>query len=201
MQWNRSNTLALATRKCAICLGAGTTLGRTGTLTACDCVLRSIFRACHQRFRDCIEKEKYMSRVTLEIHSGPNRRATWGRKDEEYVADFLKLIANTLNQEEHTVFKYRFLLGADWRLCARKLDMDRGTFFYLVYKAQVKLGRAFAEVEPYALYPIREYFHSAPLKQPAKALPGIEETRVVPIRPPVLKRARSGRDLGPRKVA
>lgn len=184
MEWTRSNTLALATRKCTICLGLGTRIGRKGTATACDCVLRNIFKICHNRFRDCVEKEKYLSRVTLEIHSGPDRRGTWGRKDEEYIADFIRLAERALTGEEQRIFRYRYLLGADWRLCLRKVGMDRGTFFFVLYQIQVKLGRIFAETQPYGLFPLTEYFGSAILKHVAKAFPGHED-KVVPIRPPV----------------
>jgi hypothetical protein len=187
MEWTRSNTLALANKKCTICLGLGTRLSRRGTFTACDCVLRKIFKICLNRFRDCVEKEKHLSRVTMELHSGPNRRGTWGRKDEEYIVDFLKMAERTLTREEHKIFRYRYLLGADWQLCIRKMEMDRGTFFYMMYRVQVRLGQAFAETEPYGLFPLNEYFGSAPLKFVAKALPGIEE-KVVPIRPPVAVR-------------
>jgi hypothetical protein len=193
MQWTRSNTLALATLKCTTCLGVGMTLGRRGSLTACDCVLRSIFRLCYQRFRHCVEKEKYLSKVTLEIHSGPNRRGTWGRKDEEYIADFLRLARRTLSEQEYRVFNYRFLLGADWRLCVRKLKMDRGTFFHLVYRIQEKLGRVFAETEPYSLYPVAEYFCSSPREEVVSSTPSPDDSRkrVIPIRPPVAKRGPS----------
>ena len=192
MVWNRSNTIALATRKCTTCLGAGLVMSRTGSDTACECVLRSVFLMCYHRFRDCVEKEKYMSKVSLEIHSGPNRRGTWGRKDEEYMADFLQLAQNNLTEEEFKIFRYKFLLGADWRLCQRKFGMDRGLFFYAVYRIEAKLGKAMAELQPYALYPVRDYFQSAPLKQVAKAFPRRDE-KVTPIRPPVIKLPRASR--------
>lgn len=197
MVWNRSNALALATRKCTTCLGVGTLLGRNGANAPCDCVLRSIFRICHDRFRSCVEKEKYLSKVTLEIHSGPNRRGTWGRKDEEYIADFLHTASRILTEEEHKIFRYRFLLGADWRLCARKLGIDKGRFFHAIYRIQVKLGQEFAHMQPYSLFPLADYFCSMPLKQPVKALTPAAN-RVAPIRPPVRK-PRS--DDGLRKAA
>jgi hypothetical protein len=36
--------------------------------------------------------------------------------------------------------------------------MDRGTFFHSVYRIEHRLGRVFAELEPYALFPLDEYF-------------------------------------------
>ena len=184
MLWNRSNTLALATHKCTICRGSGLTLGRRGTLNACDCVLRGIFKVCYNRFRYCVEREKYMSKVTLEIHSGPNRRGTWGRKQEEYIADFLSVARRALTEEEHRVFRYRFLLGADWKLCCRKLNIERGPFHHIIYRIQTKLGETFANLQPYALYPLDEYFGGPHRIDPVKPCP-LPEKKVVPIRPPV----------------
>jgi hypothetical protein len=59
---------------------------------------------------------------------------------------------------ENKVFRFHFLLGADWRLCCRQLKMDRGSFFHTIYRIEQKLGRIFAELEPYPLYPLSEYF-------------------------------------------
>jgi hypothetical protein len=88
MEWTRSETLALAAPACNICLGLGLRIGRSEATHPCNCVLRAIFRACFDRFRDCVSREKYLSRVTLDPLPGKERRGTWGRKDEEYSADF-----------------------------------------------------------------------------------------------------------------
>jgi len=131
-----------------------------------------------------VNREKYLSKVTLEIHSGPDRRGTWGLKQEEYIADFLKVAKRTLNEEEYRIFNYRYLLGAEWNLCCRQLKMDRGLFHHAIYRIQQKLGHVLAEMEPYALYPVDEYFNASPLRDVVKAFPAQEE-KVVPIRPPV----------------
>ena len=60
---------------------------------------------------------------------------------------------------EHRVFKFHFLLGADWKLCCRRLNMDRGNFFHMVYRIEQRLGRVFRELEPYGLFPLDEYFN------------------------------------------
>jgi hypothetical protein len=96
--------------------------------------------------------------VSMEFNRGPAVARSFSRKREEYMADFCLIARRVLNDEEHTLFRYHFLLGADWRLCCRVLKVERGDFFHLIYRVQRKLGRAFAEVEPYALYPLREYF-------------------------------------------
>jgi hypothetical protein len=43
--------------------------------------------------------------------------------------------------------------------------MDRGNFFHSVYRIQQKLGRVFRELQPYALYPLDEYFGGSVRKE------------------------------------
>lgn len=91
------------------------------------------------------------------------------RKKEEFMADFCLIAKRTLNDLESRVFRYHFLLGADWRLCTRQLKIDRGTFFHVVYRIEEKLGRAFAETEPYALFPLDDYFGGPVRQMPTRA--------------------------------
>jgi hypothetical protein len=99
-----------------------------------------------------------MSRVSLERIGGRDTRCTYSRKVEDYMADFHLVSQRTLDEQEHKVFRYHFLLGADWKLCCRFLKLERGNFFHLVYRIEQKLGRTFRELEPYGLYPLDEYF-------------------------------------------
>jgi len=99
-----------------------------------------------------------MTKATLDFTRGTDRRSSWGRKNEEYMADFVLISKRALLPDEYLIFKYHFLLGADWKLCARKLKVDRGTLFHTVYRIQRKLGREFAELKPYSLFPLDEYF-------------------------------------------
>lgn len=76
-----------------------------------------------------------------------------------------------LDEGEHRLFRNHFLLGADWRLCCRQLKMERGDFFHQLYYIEEKLGRVFAELQPYPLYPLDEYFGgSVRRRPPAQAL-------------------------------
>lgn len=111
-----------------------------------------------------------MSRVSLEPHLGRSRPTTWGRKDEEYIADFCLVARRTLNEFEYRLFRYHFLLGADWKLCTRRLEMDRGNFFHAVYRIEQKLGRIFRELTPYPLFPLDDYFHGPARFGPARAV-------------------------------
>jgi len=99
-----------------------------------------------------------MSRVSFEHFGGRERRLMWARKDEEYVADFHLIARRVLDRFHYQVFSYHFLLGGDWRICCQRLHIDRGQFFHAVYRVQETLGRTFYELEPYGLYPPREYF-------------------------------------------
>lgn len=77
------------------------------------------------------------------------------------MADFTLVSRRNLDEIEYTIFRFHYLLGADWMLCCRRLKIDRGEFFHHVYRIQQKLGRTFRELEPYALFPLDEYFHGA----------------------------------------
>jgi hypothetical protein len=99
-----------------------------------------------------------MTQARLEKVSGKARREIWGRKDEEFCADFCLVSKRVLEEDEYKVFRSHYLLGADWRLCCRQLKMDKGVFFHSIYKIEQKLGRVFRELQPYSLFPIDEYF-------------------------------------------
>jgi hypothetical protein len=178
MEWTRSDTIALAKNCCVQCHGIGLYLGRGGRLNPCNCVLRAIFRACLSRFQHCATKEKHMSRISLEFIPGRERNLTWGRKDEEYMADFILVSRRHLDDAEYCIFKFHFLLGADWKLCCRRLKIDRGNFFHAVYRIQQKLGRVFRELEPYGLFPLDEYFHGPSRLAPRKPVRQSEVLRM-----------------------
>lgn len=157
MNWNRSETLYLANPRCTQCRGSGLLLARHG-LAPCRCVLRKIFRSCLHRFRISVCKGASYTRTSLEYTGGRDHRFSWGRKDEEYAADFLLVSKRTLTGAEYRIFSAYHLLSAGWRLCCRRLNIERGIFFHEVYRIEEKLGRIFRELQPYGLYPLDEYF-------------------------------------------
>jgi hypothetical protein len=101
MEWTRSETLAQAAPGCNTCLGLGLRIGRHETTHPCNCVLRAIFRACFEHFRDCVSRERYISKVTLDPLPGKDRRGAWGRKSEEFSADFCLVSKRTLTEPEY----------------------------------------------------------------------------------------------------
>ena len=177
-------------RKCSHCKGEGIRSVRGNQKRPCNCVLRGVFRACYARFRSLAAKEKRMSRVTLQVHwSGRDYRMSYGRKDEEYIADFCLVSRRHLDDFLYKIFKFHFLLGADWKLCCRQMKIDRGTFFHAVYRIEQRLGRVFRELEPYALYPVEEYFSSQTPKEARRRENVITMPASTPLRPPLKKAA------------
>lgn len=157
--WNRSEVAGLAKQSCAHCLGLGLRhCVKTETDVPCNCVLRAVFRACYRRFKWCASRDPRIGTARMERVNGKDGRNMWGRKDEEFVADFCLVSKRTLTEDEHRIFRFHFLLGADWKLCCRRLNMDRGTFFHEVYSIQRKLGKVYRELQPYGLFPLDEYF-------------------------------------------
>jgi hypothetical protein len=189
-EWSRSEVLGVAKEACTHCQGYGLRRSRSGSAEPCQCVLRGIFRACYNRFRHCASLEKYLSRVRLEQVNGKDHKQIWGMKNEEFMVDFCRIAERTLNESEFRIFRFHFLLGADWKLCCRRLGMDRGNFFHMVYRIQQKLGRVFRELEPYALFPLDEYFGGAIRK--------VAQNNVLPMPSPA---KRKGLDPPLRKVA
>lgn len=156
MEWNRSITLTLAKETCQFCHG----MGLATETQPCKCVLRSIFRKCFNRFRQCVNMDKMASTTKRSgnLHSRPN---------EEYVADFLSVTKNALTPEEHKLFRFHVLLGAPWQICVKKHFphlAQKQVFFREIYRIQEKLGRRYTELQPHPLYPLNEYFEQAPRK-------------------------------------
>ncbi|MGH9666212.1 MAG: hypothetical protein ACRD9L_17435 [Bryobacteraceae bacterium] len=162
-QWTRSETLALASSQCSRCLGGGLLKSLRGQ-KPCGCVLRAIFRVCLRRFAVALAAQASPAQVALGApclaHGGnrARRSTSYGFPAQEFQADFLLIARRALTKQQYAAFRLYFLAGADYTLCCRRLQLDRGSFFHLVYRIEEILGRAFAETEPYALWPTEEYF-------------------------------------------
>lgn len=185
MNWNRSEVIGVSNANCARCGGLGLVRGRGHAQVPCSCSLRAIFQACYRRFVSCAKRDKGASAVNLErIGTGRSSHMTFGRKTEEYIADFYLTARRTLTASEWHVFNVAYLLGADWKLAHRFLKMPRTNFMQACYRLEAKLGRAFRECAPYPLFPLDEYF--SPVVRgasiPATVPPG---PRPAPLRPPL----------------
>ena len=158
MKWERSNVIGLAKITCCFCHGYGLRPVLRGEEAPCSCVFRAIFRVCYRRFRECAALSAHTTVVTWDRAGGPTGYRSYSRKREEFMADFCLVSQRALEEFEFRIFRYHFMLGANWKACCQKLNIDRGTFFHYIYDIERRLGRVFAELTPYPLFPVSEYF-------------------------------------------
>lgn len=157
MQWNRSSAIGLALASCTQCGGHGMRELQRGLEKPCHCVFRAVFRACYDRFREYSNASEQPGSVTLENNHGPYGYRLYSLKRQEFVADFCASARRALDETDHRIFRYVFLLGAGIELCCRHLGIDRGYLFHRIYEIEEALGRYLAEVQPYPLWPVDEY--------------------------------------------
>lgn len=166
-QASRTDVLALANSGCPKCSGSGLAPRRDGhkiglcgpKVGVCWCVGKAVFRICWARWQACAEN------LGLRCSGAERTRSTrrlgpWGRKNEEYLADFLLLARRTLAPFEYRAFSMYFPAHCSWEDCAKRLGMDRGLFYHLIYRIEATLGETFMLTEPYGLFPLDEYFHA-----------------------------------------
>jgi hypothetical protein len=177
MEWNRSNTIGLASESCCYCKGDGMRDIYEDKQAPCNCVFRAAFRACYDRFRESVIAGEQPGNVGWEIIGGPGGRRMYSRRHEEYAADFTLIARRTLDDSDYRIFRIYHLLGADWRIAAKYFGLDRGNFWHAIYRIEQRLGRAYCEVEPYALFPLDEYFGWTFRKGAAVALQPAEQRK------------------------
>lgn len=143
-------------------------MGRSGNKKPrpCNCVLRSIFRICLNRYRSILVNQESIRTgsavvaICFRETSGGRRGFVWSRPHEEYLADIHAVARRTIEGNERKLFLLYHLAGFEWKEVSRALGLNRGEFFHSVYRVEQKLGKAFAETEPCALFPPEEYFHT-----------------------------------------
>ena len=149
----------IADRRCACCNGSGER-GHGRHATACRCVWRAVFRACFKRWHHARSRADWTRTTLFRSQNGRSSKVAFGRPYEEFIADFELIAKRTLTAQEWSIFDLHFLKGVEYRGCCQAVRTDRGNFFHAVYRIQEKLGRVFATVRPYALYPLQNYFNS-----------------------------------------
>jgi len=169
-EWTRSDVIGLAKMGCSFCHGYGLLPVLRGAEAPCRCVFRAIFRICHARYRECEVMAAHTNGVGLERAGGPSGYRLYSRKRQEYTADFALVAHRSLALKEYDLFRLHFLGRDEWRACCCALGVDRGTFFHRVYSITEQLGRIFAELRPYPLYPVATYFAGV-VQSAAEALP------------------------------
>ncbi len=161
MNWTRSQCIGLSDFDCAYCHGMGTREidpRRRVNEVPCNCVFRGAFRACLMRFRECSASGGRINTMTWEICNGRLGHRVFANKAVEFMADFELIARRCLDQYDYDIFRLHFLHGAEWRQVCAVLKITRGNCFHAIYRIQQILGRAYAEIEPYGLWPLDEYF-------------------------------------------
>lgn len=158
MEWTRSQVISRSDLHCASCHGLGL-VGRDGN-QPCPCVLRAIFRECLRKYnsigvvQNCSRTAPSLSHV----NAGNRHALVFGRRAEEYRADFYLAAKRSLAADEWNLFKVCILGGNAWRHCCEVLKLAKGEFFHKLYRIQARLGRVLAELKPCAVHPINEYY-------------------------------------------
>jgi hypothetical protein len=182
----RSDLIALALPSCVHCGGSGLRSAEG----VCLCMERSVFQIVMRRYRDITEGEEFIAPLSLEnAGTGPKGLVRVGRPHEEFLADVCLIAKRTLDAQEYNVFRFHFLLGADWKLCCARLKIDRGTCFHAFYRVEAKLGRAFRTTQPYALFPLGAYFYGVVRGRKTAACEVDEPAPPQPLQPPVMSKA------------
>src|ERR1035438_936698 len=147
----RSEYLALSQTGCVYCCGLGQM--RNNPEKTCKCVWRSIARSVLRKFKECATGDS-LHPVELDSVRQTGRRAVgFVRKKQNYCADVYLTAKRHLSAREWDIFRFFHLQGAGWKLCGHRLGMDKVTVFRNVYRIEEKMGRVWATLAPYSLYP------------------------------------------------
>lgn len=106
------------------------------------------FRACHQRFEDCLEfADAHSASPVLETASN-------------FVLDFDIIAKRTMGTEttRYRLFQMHFLKSMDRKTCCAKLHLSHWAFASEVLAIEQLLGRAFTNA---GLFPVAPYFNES----------------------------------------
>lgn len=152
MIWTRKHTIGIAPTNCSACFGEGL-VRRHNRVKPCECVLRRIFDLCTTFY--------FQAEVILEGHINTTRiphAPEWGPDQRlqqlaDYRADYLAVTRRALRCPElRSIWHRYFLLSTPWQAFNRGKDV-----FHDIYKIKRIAGRAYAELKPFALYPVEDY--------------------------------------------
>lgn len=156
--WTRSIALPMSDPLCVHCEGAGLVRTRNG-VGPCRCVCRNICKAVVAECHKIVSSQGARCSQTAEKGGRRGRRYTYQRPLEDFVADAFLIARRTLkNRNEWRVFQYAMLDDEPFEPMMRRTGLDRGNYFHLYYRVQVRLGKAWAETRPFGLWPLDEYF-------------------------------------------
>jgi hypothetical protein len=179
------SVLALARTGCTQgCNG----LGRLDGGEVCSCVHHRVFNSVMGKFRYLAAGHHLNPPVPIDLFlSGGRGKSGHSRMaNQEFLADVHLVAKRTLDEADFKLFKYRYLLGADVKLCAARLGLEHQATVQRLEAIEVKLGEAFRTCAPYSLYPVSGYFgERIPGGARPCPRPGARIQERGPLRPPL----------------
>ena len=141
-------------------------------------------------YRD-IQKQPVSLRCSLtrlECPSGPiNHPSHKGHVSAEFCADVESIARRALTRLQWVIFKQHYILGRKAQEVSQRVGLSRETgYWHEAPRCEQIAGRAFAETQPYPIFPIGEYFRGSDSPVDVRAFDVSERCpNGVPIRPPL----------------
>jgi hypothetical protein len=172
------NPLALASGRCARCHSFGM-LARD---TVCGCVYQRVVRAVMNKYNYAAIQLQAPHPLPLHGIKGP-RGIRHGFNYADFRADVYLTARRMLTDPvDWAVFRAHYLEDGTTPC------ISKATFAARVRRINSKLGRAFTESQPYAIYPCDEYLGGSTRNAGTRPLAGTPEPRFIPLRPPLAPR-------------
>ena len=152
-----TDQIALSKVGCETCLG----IGRTEDGSICACVNRKIFGIVYGRVRYAMQGHHLNPSIPLDRFvsgSGGGKRGVRSHVNEDLIAEFTLIGKRILSPDQHQLFRFAYILGADVRACAKRLGLDRGQCLQRLQAIEATCGAYFRDVRPYPIYPLKSYF-------------------------------------------
>ncbi len=152
--WRQGAACAMAQSTCTLCAGLGRKRGLGKAERVCECVYRRVFRACFREYREirqqALESEAHLARYSVQKTGGC--ALGWHRPASNFVCDFELTGRRVLEGFDRQTFERYVIgqLGEGKVSCHRSLD-----------RVRIRAGQAFAELKPYGLWPVRDYYNAS----------------------------------------
>ena len=151
-----TDQIALAKTGCMHCNGIGR---RDGAI--CTCVHWNIFNIVWTKLRYCAAGYHCLRPIPLDhFADGGGSKLGQRMQSAEFIADVALTAKRTLSEDDYRLFRFRYLLGASANMCAARLGMDLEPCVQRLQDIEARLGQAFRDTHPYALYPLDDYFRT-----------------------------------------
>lgn len=167
MKWDRGMVIGIAKASCVFCHGYGLKPIIGNNWSPCECVYRKVFRICLAKFHSMKHRTFYSGVDWSRIGSKSIKRC-YGRRCEEFSADFYVVAKRELSDFDWRLFKLHMIGERNSTECVPVLGCNKTFFYKAVYRIEEQMGKVYAELQPYRLFPLSEYFSSC---EPRELLP------------------------------